>query len=138
MDRELPSGAKLAGGLLPYGEAWAVSQTILNEIKRLNIDVSKIDVDAFSNVKLDAKFDRSHLELFLAIKDPLCALLGSSKIVEAVDHCFKKLTYNNLRIGGQTFESKEARQDYLFAAYYALWENVSPFFAGLSSSLQTN
>lgn len=133
MDKVLPTGAVLSITPLAYKDAWHVAQAILKELERLKIDLGSIDLEQLA--KVDAK---DMPKIFLALKDPICGLLSSQKIVENVDKCFEKCTYNNARVKSDTFEAREARKDYLYASFYALWENVSPFFEGLSSSLQTS
>jgi hypothetical protein len=134
MEKFLPSGALLEGAPLSYQESWHVSQALVKEIERLKIDLDKIDLSQLT----EANPNDIKIDFILQLKDPLCSILGSQKIVEAVDKCFAKFTYDKMRITSQTFEKREARQDYLFAAFYVLWENVSPFFAGLSSFSKTS
>lgn len=122
---DLPSGAVLDVTPLPYGEAWAVAQTVIKEIETLDL---KID---FTNMKSFEQLD------LVALKGPFCAILSSQKVLEAVQKCFKKCLVEKLKIDGQTFEKPESRKDFLPAAFYAMKENVYPFFDGLLSSLGT-
>jgi hypothetical protein len=129
--KTLPSGAELDITLLEYEDAWAIARMIMDQLEKLKIDLSGLDLE---NMTLD---DIKATDV-MKFKSPICALLASSVVVEAARICFVKCTYNGLRISKQTFNSVEARGDYLFAAFHSIKENVSPFFASLLSFLQTN
>jgi len=130
---DLPSGAVLDVTPLPYGEAWDVASTILKEI-------DKVDIKALAGFDLPNSDDfRKFITANINdVKSPLCLILSSKKVLESAHACFKKCTYNDIRINGQTFESIESRKDFLMAAFYAIKENVMPFFEGLLSSLSAS
>lgn len=122
----LPSGAILDITLLPFEEAWGVSQSITKEIERIDFDIKSIDWQEFkmSNV--------------VNLKNPICAILSSQVVIEAAKVCFKRCTYNGLKIDSQTFEKREHRSDFLPVVFHVLKENISPFFENLFSSLKAN
>lgn len=123
MRTELPSGNYIDITPLPYVQAWEVAQSVLREVEKLNLD--------FGNIQLEELLVTDVLKL----KGPICALLGSTVIQGAVKTCFTRCCYNTTRIDDSTFEPVEKRGDFLFCAFYALRENVYPFFGSLVSFL---
>lgn len=119
----LPSGVELDVTPLPYEEAWGVAQKVVGVIKSLNLDLSKINLD----------MNDISAEDILTFKDPICQVLSSPVLFDSVKQCFSRCTYNGVKIDSRTFESKQSRGDYLVAAFFALKENASPFFASLGS-----
>jgi hypothetical protein len=122
----LPSGSILDITLLPFEEAWGVSQAITKEIERINFDIRSLNLKEF--VMSDV----------MNLKNPICAILSSKPIIDAAKLCFKRATYNGLKIDSQTFENRENRPDFLPTVFYVIKENISPFFENLLSSLKTN
>lgn len=120
----LPSGAKFEVQPLSYEGAWAVSQSIIKEIEKTQIDLKGLDLSQIMASDV------------MIMKGPICSILASNVVLESVKQCFAKCRYNDAKIDSMTFEKKEARGDYLFACFYALKENVSPFFGSLVSLLQ--
>ena len=126
MRQELPSGAYIDVTPLPYVQAWDVAQSLLREIQKTDIDVKGLDVDQIL------------VSDMIMLKGPFCALLGSPVVQNAVKLCFNRCTYGKssmMKLDDSSFEPIEARGDYLFCAYYALKENVYPFFGSLVSLL---
>ena len=121
----LPSGAVLDVTPLSYEKAWGVTQDIVRVVEKLNVDLKVFD---FGNVSATD---------VLALRGPICTVLTSPEILSAVKLCFGGCTYNNLRIDSGTFEAKEARGDFLFAAFHAMKENAAPFFSGVTSLFAT-
>lgn len=125
---ELPSGAAFEVQPLSYESAWAVTQTVIKEIEKSDISSLK---------KLDLDFDKIMSTDVLDLKDPICHLLASHAMIDAARQCFKKCLYNKGKIDSMTFESKEARGDFIMACWHALKENILPFFGSLGSLLKT-
>lgn len=124
MDKiDLPSGAVLEIGLLPYEDAWKVQQKVAAVFETLKIDIEKIDLKNLFATDI------------MAIKGPIMHLLSNEVIIAAAKDCFKKCLYNGLKIDVLTFDSKEARGDYLYCVFHVLKANIEPFFAGLVSFL---
>lgn len=109
---------------MSYEQAWAVTQTIIKEIEKTEVDIKNIDLKNILATDV------------LVFKGPICSILGSQAVIEAAKACFKKCRYNDSVIDSMTFEKKDARGDFLPACWYALKENVSPFFASLNSFLR--
>lgn len=126
MRQELPSGTYLDITPLPYAQAWEVAQTLLREVQKLDIDLKGMQIEEVlvSDV--------------IMLKGPICALLGSPVIMNAVKLCFGRCAIDQVKIDEHTFDPIEKRGDYLFAAFYALKENVYPFFGSLVSYLKRN
>jgi hypothetical protein len=120
---DLPSGAVLEVDLLSYEKGWKVMQKLSKAFESLDIDLKGVDFKKLSEQDV------------LRFKNPICHLLADDKILEATKECFTKCLYNNQRIDSSTFDSKEARKDFVFAAFHALRCNLEPFFEGLVSSL---
>ena len=120
---ELPSGSKFEVQPLSYEGAWAVTQTVLKEIEKTEINLKGMDFKALNQTDV------------LNFKGPICSLLASQAVLDAAKSCFKKCRYNDLVIDSMTFEKKEARGDFLYCCWYALRENILPFFGSLVSSL---
>lgn len=122
----LESGAVLDITLLPFEEAWGVSQAITREIERIEFDPRSINFSDFQATDI------------LNLKSPICAILSSQAVIDAAKTCFKRCTYNGLKIDSQTFEKRDCRADFLPVVFHVLKENISPFFENLLSSLKKN
>lgn len=120
----LPSGAVLEVTILPFEDAWQVSQDLLVLAGSLDIDVKGMNLDDIKAADV------------LDFKTPLCKVLSSQSAMSAAWKCFARCTYNGLRVDKQTFEKPEARGDFLIAAFFALADNVRPFFGSLVSFFQ--
>jgi hypothetical protein len=119
---DLPSGAKLHVTPLDFSEAFAVFQQVAKIIGLIEVDLQGIE--------LGKDFMAQDLMKF---KRPLTQLLSNSDIEKAGKQCLKKCTYDGLKIDDRTWNAVEARKDYLFAIFFALKENCSPFLAGVLS-----
>lgn len=119
---KLPSGATLDVQALSYEAAWGVTQVLLKELENTKIDLSSINLKDIMATDL------------ITLKGPICSILSSQSVLDSAKTCFKKCRYNDSQIDSMTFESKTARGDFLYAAFYALQENVTPFFASLLSN----
>lgn len=124
MRHELPSGAYLDVTPLSYEQAWDVAQSLLREIQKLDIDLRGVKIDEFLATDI------------VAFKGPICGILGSPVVQNAVKLCFTRCCYNQVKIDKDTFEDVDKRGDFLFCAFYALRENVLPFFGSLASFLK--
>lgn len=127
----LPSGASLDITIMPFETSWGVSQAVIKELGRLEVDSSVLDV-----FKKDRNAEIDLAELF-SLKNPICAVLSNPVFVEAAKTCFVKCTYKSMRINEDTFEDQGSRGDFIPAVYYVLLENISPFFTNLTSVFST-
>lgn len=103
----LPSGAVLKIQPAPFAEAKALYQAILEEVKHVQISATSDMTSVF--------------------KDLACIGFSSRKIEQALDQCFKRCLYNNLKIDKDTFEPVEAREDYIVVCVAVTKENITPF-----------
>ncbi len=108
----LPSGAELEIRLAPFADSKALYQAVLEEVKTMNLD-PKADVD---------------VNLF---KDLFCIGFSSKKIESALNKCFQQVTYNGMKISGDTWEPVSARDDYFKACIEVAKENILPFVKSL-------
>lgn len=123
MKINLQSGAVLDITLLPYEEAWDISQRITKVLETIDIDIKAID------------FKNPSYSDVIGFKGPLFNILSSKEVLEAAKICLTRCTYNGLKIDSMTFEARESRKDFLPVMYHVLKENISPFFEGLISFL---
>ena len=111
----LPSGATLEITLAPFADANALNKAVAKELLKLKINK-------------DLDFEDPNF-----IKDLVCSAISSDEIMNALENCFKRCTYNNLKITMDTFESEEARGDYFIVCKEVLTVNCAPFVKSLSS-----
>jgi hypothetical protein len=112
LEKKLPSGAILKFNIAPFAEGKALYQAVLEEFRGLKLDpLAEIDVNLF--------------------KDLFCVALSSSKIEAALNKCIERALYNDLKIGKDTFEDVEARQDYIPLCFEIAKENIAPFAKSL-------
>lgn len=124
MTREvlLPSGSKLEITPAPFKDAKRLYQAVATELLRINID---------------PEADITHL-----IKNVICISVASPAIEAALEPCLRRCTYNGPKITDATFETVQAREDYIDVCFEVAKENVGPFtkslfaqFKGLSAAL---
>jgi hypothetical protein len=115
---DLPSGKKLGIDIAPFTDSKALWQAMLEELKSLHLD-PKADVDV--------NF----------IKDIFCSGISSKKVEACLWDCFKRVIYNDGKITKDTFESVEAREDYLDICFEVAKENIMPFTKNLSAKYQS-
>jgi hypothetical protein len=114
----LPSGAILEINLAPFSDANALNKAVAKELLKL---------------KLDKEMELSDPNF---IKDLVCVAVSSEEIMTAVWVCFKRCTYNNLKISCDTFETLEGRGDYFSVCKEVLMENIGPFVKSLLSQFE--
>lgn len=110
---KLPSGAELRITLAPFADSKALYQAVLEELKSLKLNEED---DIGANL----------------IKDLFCVGFSSKKIESALNKCFERVTYNDLKISSDTWEPIEARDDYMKACMEVAKENILPFVKSLS------
>jgi hypothetical protein len=107
----LPSGAILKISKIPFADAMAVNEAVIEELKSVSI-----------------KSDRERGELY---KDLFCVGFSSQRIKSCLWKCFSRCTYNSgkgeLRIDKDTFEPEDARQDYAEVCMEVAKAAVLPF-----------
>ena len=127
---DLPSGSSLEIYLLPFEEAAFLFRMFSKEMGDLNITIKDF---AFLGSSKNIDEIEFGFQEFINLKGPLCSLLSNEKLINAGRSCLSKCIYNNLKITNTTFESEEARGDFYPCIFYAIKENVSPFFGNLLS-----
>lgn len=112
IEKKLPSGAVLKITLSPFAISRALYQAVAEEARGLKVEAkTEIDVNLF--------------------KDLACLALASKKIEAAVWECMKRATYNDNKITEETFEKREARDDYFMVMFEVARENILPFTKSL-------
>jgi len=110
--KDLPSGAKMEINPAPFAAAKKLYKAIAAEAKGLKLNM---------NEELDINF----------FKDILLTALSSDSIEAELWECFKRCTYNGMKVTPETFEPIAARGDYLPACFEVAVVNVSPFMKPL-------
>lgn len=110
---KLPSGAELQVNPAPFAIAKELFKNFAAELKTVRAD---------AKLEIDTNF----------IKDIICTMISSEKIEASFNECAKRCLYKGQKIDAETFESIEARQDYLTVVQHVCWENIAPFTNGLS------
>lgn len=113
---KLPSGATLKLSPAPFGDAKALYQAVLEEMK--SVEVS------------------STTDLASLFKNLACVGFSSKKIDACLWECFKRCLYNDLKIDKDTFEPVEARDDYMLVSIAVAKENILPFVKSLYAEYQ--
>lgn len=112
---KLPSGATLKISHVDFEDAWDLYQAICEEMKSTQFS--------------------SEVEMSTLVKDIVLTSFSSQKICGKVIKCFKRCTYDNgkgdLKIDNQTFESEEARQDYVMVLVEVCEYAIVPFIKHL-------
>ena len=112
---DLPSGAKLKLGVVPFEFSKALFQAILEEAKALSL--------------------ASSMEMADVYKSLFCIGFSSKKIEACLWKCFEKVIYEDkrgpLKIDKDTFEPVENRGDYMAVCLAVTKDNIDPFVKGL-------
>ena len=119
----LPSGASLEIQIAPFATSHKLWQTIARELTRVEFtfDMSAIE-------------DASARD-FNSLKNAVFQVLQSDAVDAAMRDCAKRCLYNHQRITDSTFDSVEARADYLPVAWEVTLANIRPFANSLLSLL---
>lgn len=115
---KLPSGAMLRVNLASFADSKELFQSFLEEAQKVRFDFT-----------LDSEVN---LDMF---KDIIFIGLSSKKIERALWECMKVALYNDKKINEETFESEEARQDYLPVVFEVARLNIAPFTKNLFALL---
>ena len=117
----LGSGAVLKVGIVPFEDAKALYQTILEETRGVNFN--------------------SQVEFRSVLKDFFCIGFASKRVEAALWTCFKRCQYcdkrGEFKIDKDTFEPLEAREDYIEVCTLATTEILAPFSKGLFAAFKT-
>lgn len=113
----LPSGAILKIQVAPFGDAKALYQAVLEELRAIPMSAAT--------------------DIAAALKDIACAGFSSKKIEARLDECLKRCLFNDLKIDKDTFEPLDRRGDYIPMCIAVMKENILPFAKGLYAEYGT-
>jgi len=119
---ELKSGRVLAIGLAPFSVANKLLKTIARELASVSFDMDLGNVDLASIKPRDIN----------TLKNAAFQLLQSDAVEAALSECMKRCTYEEQKITPATFETEDARADYLPVAWEVMKANLTPFFKNLA------
>lgn len=124
----LKSGHVLTLQLAPFAIGAKLFKAVAAELRSVEIDVSKIDMNAELNLsKLDPK-------LLGVLKNVVCEIASSDAIEGILFDCFARCMLDGKKIGRDSFEDPDMRPDYIPAAWEVMRFNLAPFFSGLDLS----
>lgn len=116
----LPSGAVLSIGDVPFKDANALNKALLKELKDLTLN--------------------TRAQVGDMLKDIFCSGFSSPEIEKCLWKCLERCTYGNgesdLKITEETFEPLEARADYMKVCVEVAKEIVAPFVKSLYAAYQ--
>lgn len=128
----LKSGRELTLTLAPFSVGSKLFKVVLGELRTINIDVAKLDMNAELDLrKIDPR-------LIATIKDLFCEIASSDAIEASFFECAARCLLDGKKITRETFESPDTREDYLPVAWEVIKFNLAPFWRGLVSQLSTN
>ena len=110
---DLPSGKVLSIDLPRFEVSLALYQALMEKMVGVEIRPNNLDTVLY--------------------KDYLAGCLASQEIQEKLWECFKKCLYGELHFDTETFQSREAREDYIKVCMEVVKENTDPFVRGLYS-----
>lgn len=102
-----PSGAELKIHVAPFVDSKNLYQALLRELRDIKVDPS--------------------LALGTLYKELFCIGFSSLAIEACLWKCFERCIYNGLKVDKDTFESLEARDDYMVVCMEVAKDNVAPF-----------
>ena len=102
-------------------------QVLTSELKKIDIDIDKLDLKSLASKKLDGK-------TITTLKNLLFGILGSKELDDVLLKCFAKCIYNNnQKVTEDLFETNiSARADYYNICWEVIRFNLSPFFRSLN------
>lgn len=109
----LPSGAVLKITPAPFSDAKELYQAVAREVRTVHLN--------------------NKMEMAEVYKDIFCAGITSREVEACLWKCFQKCLYNDLKIGKDTFEPVQAREDYTMICMEVAKENIHPFVKSLLS-----
>lgn len=123
---KLKSGAVLAVGIAPFSDATKLFKTVANELKKVEVNLTSIDMKNIMSNDINS------------IKNLIFQILGSDEMEECFFKCAIRSTINGAKVQPSSFESEDARGDYLPVAWEVIKANLSPFFKNLDLSSLTS
>ena len=120
----LKSGIVLRLQVATFKQSMRLLKVVVNEIKAVDLGIvvnGQIDLKKLQSMDLPVD----------AIKNVVCQMIGSDAVDKALSECMGVCLYDGEKITAETFESENARQDYLPVAWEVMQVNLLPFFSGL-------
>jgi len=127
---KLSSGAILGLQMADFEDGTALYQTLCAELVGIQIPMQATDLKSMASMDISV------------LKDGFLKLMASKAIYSQVWKCMNSCTYAPagteapLRILKNTFQTEEARKDFLPVAWEVLSYNLAPFFESLGSLFQ--
>lgn len=134
---KLPSGATLECTMASFEEADNLLTSVLHEASLINLDFGK----EFEGIKTLSELNANG-NILNTVKNALCQMLKSKAVKDCIFICGRRAIYTpkdsaaGVKVDRSTFESEQARQDYIEFLREVAWFNLSPFFAGMASKLK--
>lgn len=127
----LPSGAKLQLTDPPFEESMGLLKVVASELCKVATDL-KIELNFANPAAAMAKLMQQDLPVDV-IKNAVLQAIASNAIEGALSQCMGRCLYNGVGVSRASFEPRNARQDYLPAAWEVIKFNLLPFLSGLLS-----
>lgn len=134
----LKSGASLKITISSYRDAWALTSSILESLKGLELKEKDL------NINMDFKNPKNMLKggsnLLSQIIDKVLTVAVSSKVEEAIFRCGTRALYNeNYKVNKELLDDLEiglqVREDFFEICYRIIEVNCFPFFKKTFSGL---
>lgn len=105
---KLPSGRELQVTLSPFKISKTLFQAMLDELRVMEVN---------PDTNIDTNF----------WKNAFCAGFSSKKVEICLNECFERAIIDKVKVGDDSFEKVEHRDDYLAVCLEVARVNVSPF-----------
>lgn len=126
----LKSGRTLRLAVAPFAVANKLRKTVASELLKVEIDVGKIDM-SMDIRNLDPR-------ALNTLKNVVCQLLASDQVEACFFECAGRCTLDGQAVKRETFDSEDARGDFLPCAWEVIRHNLAPFFESLDLSSLTS
>ena len=129
----LSSGATLGFQLARFNDGMNLFNATFKELVGVPFGAQGSSLDIANFLKMDIS----------ELKDVVIKVATSDKVQEAIWKCMESCTYQSfndsvgLKITKNTFESEDARADFLLVVWEVATLNLVPFFKNLGSLLST-
>lgn len=116
--KTLESGKQLEIKVGKYEECLELQQAIAEEAKGISLH-------------MDTELEDPNF-----MKDIICSLIASKRIMNIVHQLLKNCTYEKIRIMGDVYEQESFREDFYEIVIEVIKANVGPFMKGLIAKLK--
>jgi hypothetical protein len=135
----LPSGRSLQVQIAPFAAGSKLFKAIVAELRTVELDFAQ-----FNLTKLDPSMDvmefvKKNPRAVDILKNVIFEVASSDSVEAALWECMTRCLIDTKKIDRQsTFESEDARADYIPTAWEVIKVNTFPFFKGIASSFSTS